>query len=529
MQTDILRDESKAPADIPGLVAQARAAYQQNRIKECLALTKAALLLDPGNAAALEMQSAVRFDMQRDLSDARALIEESRTKQDGQKYRKAAEIILLKSLYLDPDSDGAKTLLSSIRASSETSSASAPSSPSPAPAAPIASVVFAAPPPTVSAPPAYVPPVIPEPPAKPADPAPAASVAAPESPIVFAPSVVREPLVVDVPQPEDFFEGHVPGSPVVFSPHGSHESPAYREEPVTAVPPAHRTETIMASNVMKPEVSVAEPVPFTVGTSYIEKPGYMKNGKKKGSRSNLAVPVTLVVIAVIGAGLFFARQKLGTNAAASTTSETAPKFQEQSVSKVTPYSAPAAAAAPAPKESSLVTSTPTKPTLAAMNTPPPLPNVSPSVPPVDVAPAVNPKTAAAAPAPMGSLAVSCAIAAEIYMGNKLLGSTPTTLQLPAGNQTLEYRHGDLRSVVTHTIKSKETTTALITFDVTVQVNARPWATVFIEGSPRQQLGQTPLSDVRLPVGSVLVLENPNFPSKSHKIVADDKTIQMVFP
>jgi hypothetical protein len=34
--------------------------------------------------------------------------------------------------------------------------------------------------------------------------------------------------------------------------------------------------------------------------------------------------------------------------------------------------------------------------------------------------------------------------------------------------------------------------------------------------------------VKLPIGSVLVFENPNFPSKSHKIAVDDKTIQMVF-
>jgi len=129
---------------------------------------------------------------------------------------------------------------------------------------------------------------------------------------------------------------------------------------------------------------------------------------------------------------------------------------------------------------------------------------------------------------MGSLAVSSPIAAEIYMGDRLLGSTPTTLQFPAGNQTLEYRHGDLRAVVTHVVKANETTPALITFDVIVQLNARPWANVFIEGSTRLPLGQTPLSNVKLPIGSVLVFENPNFPSKSHKIVVDDKTIQMVF-
>jgi hypothetical protein len=130
---------------------------------------------------------------------------------------------------------------------------------------------------------------------------------------------------------------------------------------------------------------------------------------------------------------------------------------------------------------------------------------------------------------MGSLAVSCAIAAEIYIGGKQVGSTPTTLQLPVGNQTIEYRHGDLRAVVTHAIKAKETTTALVVFDAVIQVQARPWANVSIEGSPRMPLGTTPLSDVRLPIGSVLIFENPNFPTKSQKISPDDKAIQMVFP
>src|SRR6267154_577670 len=128
MDTDTLKVESTAPADIPGMIFQARAAYQQTRIKECLALTKALLVIDPGNPAAIQLQTSIRADMQRDLSDARALIEESRNKPEAQKYRKAAEIILLKALYLDPDSEGAKTLLSSLRVASEppTASAAAP-------------------------------------------------------------------------------------------------------------------------------------------------------------------------------------------------------------------------------------------------------------------------------------------------------------------------------------------------------------------------------------------------------------------
>jgi len=507
MDTDMLRDESTAPADIPGLVAQARAAYQQNRIKECLALTKAALLVDPGNTAALEMQSAVRFDMQRDLSDARSLIEESRNKPEAQKYRKAAEIILLKALYLDPDSEGAKTLLSSIRSASESPSAA----PAPTPTAPSAHMAF-------------TPPVVAAPPAAPPPPAKAVPPAAPAPPVVFAPPVVREPL------PIVFEEPVVEESPIVFAPAVVHEPlvayepPVAYETPAVSSPSASRAETIVSSNVMEPELSAKEPIPFTVGTSYIEKPGYMKSGKKKESRSTITVLLIVVAIAVIGGSLLVVKQKLGTNAAASTASENNLKLQEQTASQQSSNALPSGVAVPASEASSAANSAQvTKAALtAALNVPPALPDASAG----STAPVANTKTTTTA---TGSLAVSSALGAEIYMGDKHLGSTPTTLQLPAGNQTIEYRHGDLRSVVTHVIKARETTTALVTFDAIVQLNARPWANVSIEGSPRLPLGQTPLSDVRLPVGSVLVFENPNFPSKSHKIVSDDKAIQMVFP
>src|SRR5438874_5112035 len=116
-----------------------------------------------------------------------------------------------------------------------------------------------------------------------------------------------------------------------------------------------------------------------------------------------------------------------------------------------------------------------------------------ATPPTPVAPVVN-----------GTLAVSSPISTEIYQGEKYLGSTPTTLDLPAGTYALEYRHGELRQTVTHIVKPKETTAAMVTFDVTVQINARPWAQVFIDGAQRRPLGQTPLSDVKVPIGSALV-------------------------
>jgi hypothetical protein len=160
--------------------------------------------------------------------------------------------------------------------------------------------------------------------------------------------------------------------------------------------------------------------------------------------------------------------------------------------------------------------------------------------PVVVTPPVttpDPKTAAIPTPPVppaasptkGSLAVTSSTFAEIYMGGKLLGETPTTLQLNTGKQTLEYRHGNLKVTMTHDIKPNQTTTALVTFEMDVQINARPWAQVFVEGSTRKALGQTPLGSVRVPLGSVLTFENPNFPSKTHRVTEKDSAIQIVFP
>jgi hypothetical protein len=141
-------------------------------------------------------------------------------------------------------------------------------------------------------------------------------------------------------------------------------------------------------------------------------------------------------------------------------------------------------------------------------------------------PTPTPEAAPAAQPAMGSLAVNSPTFTEIYQGGKLLGSTPITLKLPAGRQTLEYRHGDLRSVVNYDIKSNETSTASVTFQIKVHINAKPWAQVFLDGAPRRQLGQTPLSNVTVPIGSVLVFENPNFASKTYRITEKDTAIQV---
>ena len=129
----------------------------------------------------------------------------------------------------------------------------------------------------------------------------------------------------------------------------------------------------------------------------------------------------------------------------------------------------------------------------------------------------------------GTLAVSSPSPIDIYKDDTYIGSAPVSLELSAGPQTLEYRHGNLRKRVTHQINSSETTRAMITFDVDVQINSKPWAEVFLDGVERKPLGQTPLSGVRVPIGGVLVFENPGFPKKRYRVTGNEIGIQNVFP
>ena len=146
------------------------------------------------------------------------------------------------------------------------------------------------------------------------------------------------------------------------------------------------------------------------------------------------------------------------------------------------------------------------------------------VPPPPAANEPQPVIAAAA----GTLAVSSPTSVDIYKDDAYLGAAPVSLELPAGTHTLEYRHGSLRKYVTHVINSNETTKTMITFDVSVQINSKPWAAVFIDGVEKKALGQTPLSGVRVPIGSVLIFENPRFQTKTYRVTGNETGIQVVF-
>jgi hypothetical protein len=129
----------------------------------------------------------------------------------------------------------------------------------------------------------------------------------------------------------------------------------------------------------------------------------------------------------------------------------------------------------------------------------------------------------------GSLAVSAAVPVDVYLGGRNLGTTPITVKLPTGVQTLEYRFQSQTKSQTYVIRANETTRTTVSFDLTVQINAFPWAQVAIEGPEGRALGQTPLSNVVVPVGSMLVFQNPNFPEKRHRVSGMDTAIQVRFP
>jgi tetratricopeptide (TPR) repeat protein len=390
-------------ADTSELAIQARAAYEQKRIRECLSLTKTLLEADPENSEAQTLQSAIRADIRQDLHDARGLLEQSGTKDEKKKYYKAAEIILIKSLNVDPENKEAKMLLQSARAMSGGAQQSVSMTPE-------------------------------------------------------TPQVSTMPQVAQTSEnPEDL-----------------------------------------------------EDLPFTVAPPLVR--------KKEEKKSRLKIPVVAVGIVVLIGGLLLIRHFRRTNPDTLAASVERAESVRRPTTASTQYPpAPAPAEVTPPSKPPVSTQTPVAATAAP-------------------APASSPTTAAGTPpgagnatSEMGRLAVSSTIPAEIYLGNKNLGSTPTTVQLPAGRQTLEYRHGDLRTVVNHTIKANETISAAITFQVTVQINAKPWAQVFLEGTPRRPLGQTPLSGITVPVSSVLVFENPNFPSKTYRVTEKDSAVQVDFP
>jgi hypothetical protein len=89
----------------------------------------------------------------------------------------------------------------------------------------------------------------------------------------------------------------------------------------------------------------------------------------------------------------------------------------------------------------------------------------PPLPPPAASPRANNTGAGAgASRPNGFLAVSSPFPVEIYIDGTRVGSTPATIELPAGPHTVEYRYGGRSKTMVHVIESRQTMRASINFD-----------------------------------------------------------------
>jgi len=149
----------------------------------------------------------------------------------------------------------------------------------------------------------------------------------------------------------------------------------------------------------------------------------------------------------------------------------------------------------------------------------PLPDpVIPSEGEVTTAPEMP--VAAAPVAPLaGWIAVKMPFAVEIMEKGRLLGSTQADrLMLAAGAHELEFVNEPLgyrATRVVHVVAGKVTTLPLEVPRGVVNLNAAPWAEVFLDG---QHVGETPIGNLSVPIGPhEIVFRHPQFGEKRHAV------------
>ena len=109
---------------------------------------------------------------------------------------------------------------------------------------------------------------------------------------------------------------------------------------------------------------------------------------------------------------------------------------------------------------------------------------------------------AAAAVTAGWLTVEAPVQLQLREAGKLVGTTESErLMMPAGDHELELSNAALGFRVTRRFNVAADRTTNLRIDVpngTASINAMPWAEVWVSG---QRLGQTPIANVSLPIGT----------------------------
>lgn len=140
------------------------------------------------------------------------------------------------------------------------------------------------------------------------------------------------------------------------------------------------------------------------------------------------------------------------------------------------------------------------------------PAPEPTPPP---APAVSTPSAPLA----GWISVKLPFALEIYEDGRMLGTTEAErVMLAAGTHELEFVNQTLGLRLTRTVTITPGRVNSISLEIpngTVNLNATPWAEVFIDG---QRVGETPIGNLSVPVGPhEIVFRHPQFGERRHAV------------
>jgi hypothetical protein len=117
----------------------------------------------------------------------------------------------------------------------------------------------------------------------------------------------------------------------------------------------------------------------------------------------------------------------------------------------------------------------------------------------------------------GFAAVSAPFVVTVSEGGKALGTSENPIILGPGRHTLRLVNKELGYNVTETVDITSGETARVELDPmgSANINAAPWAEVFIDG---EKAGETPLANVALRLGvREIVFKNPQFPERKQTV------------
>ena len=115
--------------------------------------------------------------------------------------------------------------------------------------------------------------------------------------------------------------------------------------------------------------------------------------------------------------------------------------------------------------------------------------------------------------------MTSAIALQVFLDGRLIGTTGRTIALPEGTHQIEVVNEELdfRQVQAVRVGSGAPTSVRVALPTgRMSLNATPWADVTIDGAV---VGQTPIANYALPIGThVVVFRHPQLGVRSQTVV-----------